>query len=255
VFAGRLVYQTLQPVAGPGSRLLVFDGQHVTLPLAPGIYDFTVSGPALYALTTTGAVLRTTDLVSWAPIGTAPPGSRSIGALQGRLYVGTTGARLYRLRAPLEPVGTSLSLGLTLNAVDFQPGDPLSANLVMANPGPAAFVDVYLGAVLPAAAGPGLGCPAGDAVAFVADGFTRIVLTCLSAPPASFPPLFHQILVPADLPPTAVPGFFSQPVPPGLPVGPYRLFVAAASPGAFLDETVDPGDVSTLATAEFAIVP
>jgi hypothetical protein len=105
VYAGRMVYQTRQPVENAGAQLLAFDGLQATLPLATGIYDFAVSGPELYALTVTGAVLRTTDLLSWSPVGTAPPGSRTIATVLGRLYVGTTDSQLYRLRQPLARAG------------------------------------------------------------------------------------------------------------------------------------------------------
>jgi hypothetical protein len=97
VFAGRMVYKSKWANESP-SDLLAFDGTQVTFPLATGIRDFTVSGAELFVLTETGAVLRTTDLASWTPVATAPPWSRSIGALDGRLYVGTEDSRLYRLK-------------------------------------------------------------------------------------------------------------------------------------------------------------
>jgi hypothetical protein len=100
-FAGRMVYRAQPPYRSAGGPLLAFDGQQVTFPLAAPIHDLIVHGPELLALTTGGAVLRTTDLDTWIPVATAPPGSRSIGTVGGHLYVGTADARLYRLRRPL----------------------------------------------------------------------------------------------------------------------------------------------------------
>jgi calcineurin-like phosphoesterase family protein len=104
-FAGRLIYRAYQLLQGAAGPLLVFDGQQVTSPLPFGIYDFTVSGSTLFVLTTSGAVLRTRDLLSWTPVAVAPPEARSVGTLNGRLYVGTADSRLYRLVAPLVGVG------------------------------------------------------------------------------------------------------------------------------------------------------
>jgi hypothetical protein len=101
-FAGRMVYRTQPPFVDAGARLLAFDGRQVSVPLATPIHDLTVHGSELLVLTTEGAVLRTTDLESWTPVATAPPGSRSIGTVGGRLYVGTADSRLHRLRRPLE---------------------------------------------------------------------------------------------------------------------------------------------------------
>jgi hypothetical protein len=97
-FANRLVYQSDQTVAAGVSQLLAFDGRRVSLPLAEAIHDFTTDRGSLLALTTQGEVLRTRDLARWQRVATAPPGSRSIGALGGAIYVGTTDSRLYRSR-------------------------------------------------------------------------------------------------------------------------------------------------------------
>src|SRR5262249_44078347 len=115
------------------------------------------------------------------------------------VYAGTEGGGVFRIRQVAIP--TSLGLGLALNAPTYHAGDLLVVALTAANPGPAGFVDVFFGVLFPPAAGPGLGCPGGDAVAFIADAFTQVVVSCLSAPPASFPALFHEIGVPGALPP------------------------------------------------------
>ena len=55
---------------------------------------------------------------------------------------------------------------LVVNEVNAIPGSPLRVDAVQANFGPDAFADLYLGVLLPTYAGPGFGCPNGDAVAF-----------------------------------------------------------------------------------------
>jgi hypothetical protein len=91
-------------------------------------------------------------------------------------------------------------------------------------------------------------------VAFIADAFTHVVLSCLSASPAAFPALFHEVSVPGGLPPITFPTFFST-VLPALPPGPYVVFVAAAPPEAFVDGTIDPADLLAVAGAGFTVVP
>src|SRR5258706_14411663 len=63
--------------------------------------------------------------------------------------------------------GPPPTIALALNSTTFRTGDELRVDLTIGNPIGALSVDSYLGAVLPPAAGPGLGCPMGDAVAFV----------------------------------------------------------------------------------------
>jgi hypothetical protein len=100
VFSGRMVYQTRLPVVGE-SRLLAFDGRQVVTALTGRIWDFTVDGPRLFALGADGTVRKTADLESWTTIATAPPGCRSLGALDGWIYLGTTEAGLLRSRRRL----------------------------------------------------------------------------------------------------------------------------------------------------------
>lgn len=95
-FAGKLVYNnTHEGVAYGNPTLLAFDGTSVTTPQSDCV-DFTVGGGALYCLSSQGFVSRTTDLASWTRVGNAPNGSRSVGFLNGMLYVGTAKSELYR---------------------------------------------------------------------------------------------------------------------------------------------------------------
>src|SRR5204863_2777142 len=71
-------------------------------------------------------------------------------------------------------------LALSVSPTSFTPGTTLLAGVTVGNLGSAISVDAYFGALLPAAAGPAFGCPAGGAIALLADAFTRIVFTCQS---------------------------------------------------------------------------
>ncbi len=117
------------------------------------------------------------------------------------------------------------SLTLTANQASFRAGERLTLSVTVANPGSAGRVDVYFGALLPASAGPAVGCPGGDAVAFLADGFTRVVVTCLSAPPATFPRLVRNTAIPGSLAPTTLPDFFLFDWTPDLPAGTWTFFL------------------------------
>ena len=57
------------------------------------------------------------------------------------------------------------ALEVSLNQGAFRPAERVQVDVTVTNNGPARFVDVYLGVLLPAQAGPGFGCPAGDAIA------------------------------------------------------------------------------------------
>ena len=63
----------------------------------------------------------------------------------------------------------TLFLALAANKTAFAAGETLTLSTRMANSGPDTTVDQYLGALLPAAAGPAFGCPANDAIAFVTE--------------------------------------------------------------------------------------
>jgi mannan endo-1,4-beta-mannosidase len=147
-----------------------------------------------------------------------PPDNRISAALKAAAAVANGGAG-----ADLPAV--SLSFHPTAeNTVDVY--------VTAANPGPEVSVDVFFGAQLPPAAGPGLGCPAGDALVFLADGFTRAVVTCASAPPQEFAPLGRSIVVPANLPPTTV-RLHTLVWPTGILPGPYTFFLGLTPPNAF----------------------
>ena len=147
------------------------------------------------------------------------------------------------------------SLALALNGVTFRPGNTLSVNLTVGNPGGVLQVDVYFAILLPASAGLGLGCPAGDAVAFFTSGFSSLVIRCGSGSPATFPTFAAAASLPAGLPPTTFTNFFSFVWPASVPAGQYVIVVLFTVPGAFADGTIDPGDIVGIAAAPATFVP
>lgn len=105
-FAGKLIYLTDGLFA---SKLYGYNGKRVAQAYnAKGknagsdfIYDYTIVDGALYALTADNRVITTTDLATWSLIGIAPSDTRSIGVLDGTLYLGGVHGVLYRYSDPL----------------------------------------------------------------------------------------------------------------------------------------------------------
>jgi hypothetical protein len=114
-------------------------------------------------------------------------------------------------------------------------------------------VDALLGFVLPAAAGPGLGCPGGDALAFLRAGLVVVEIHCLSDPVSRFPRVAEQVRVPAGLPPILADDFLAALVPPGVPPGTYTVFLVFTIPNAFVDDEVGPAELVRVAIATFTI--
>jgi hypothetical protein len=158
------------------------------------------------------------------------------------------------LTATFTPV-TGLALALALDRPAIPPGDTVRIDIAVANPGPAQPVDLYLGLLVPAELGGSFGCPALDPVAFVADNFARVVPACLSAAPATFPPLIGAVSIPGGLPATVVPGFWRPAIPADAPPGTYTVFLVATLPGAFAGGAIGPGDILALGLGSFTLVP
>ncbi len=148
-----------------------------------------------------------------------------------------------------------ISLGLSLNKNTFSPGDRLQVNISVANPGPITVVDVYFGVLAPAQVGPALGCLGGDALVFLADGFTRAVVACLSAAPRDFAPLVRNVSIPAALPGTTIPNLFSFVWTSGFPAGSYVFLMFFTPPAAFEDDHIDSLDVIGIAVDSAMFTP
>jgi hypothetical protein len=136
-------------------------------------------------------------------------------------------------------------VGLGLNKNTFGPGDTLRLEVALANAGPAAKVDMYLGALVPTSLGPALGCPARDGVVFFADGATKVVVSCLSSAPQSFAPLLQDLLIAQPF--KVFPNLLAFQWPSGPPAGAYVFFVALTRPSASSNGTANPNDVIAVA--------
>ncbi|HEV8676394.1 MAG TPA: hypothetical protein VGX21_20345 [Methylomirabilota bacterium] len=144
-------------------------------------------------------------------------------------------------------------LRLVANQTTFRPGETLVLDLRVANPGAERLVDVYFGALLPRGLGPA--CPGGDPVIFLADAFTRSVLTCLGGPVSTFAPLYRHTTLPGALPLTVIPSFFRFGWPADLPAGAYTLFVALTVADALGDALLAPGEIFVIATLTVTFAP
>lgn len=113
-------------------------------------------------------------------------------------------------------------------------------DVALANLGPATLVDLYMGIRLPVELGPVGTCAAGDAAVFLADGFARIGIACLSGPAAALPPLARGVPLPAGLPQTSFEGVLSFVWPAGLPAATYPIFIAFTLADAF--RSANPAD-------------
>ena len=149
---------------------------------------------------------------------------------------------------------TPPSVGLVPSGTVFHVGDFVSFTVTFANPGPAGVGDFYFGVLLPASAGPGLGCAGRDAVVFFAPGFTPVT-SCLSSPVSTFAPLMQNVSVPAGVGPVVVPNFFGFTWPPGTPPGIYTFFDAFTALGVFNGPTASLADVAGAGTAAVTVLP
>ena len=147
--------------------------------------------------------------------------------------------------------GPPPTIALALNSATFKTHDELRLDLTVDNPMGALSVDIYLGAVLPPAAGPGLGCPMGDAVAFVTPS-SGVAIRCLSSSPASFPRFVAGGSIAAGA--STLASYFSF-VWPAAPAGTYTIFVAFAVPGSLGDGDIGPDDIIAVASSALTFSP
>ncbi|MES2970896.1 MAG: Ig-like domain-containing protein [Patescibacteria group bacterium] len=94
VFNGQMIFQGRLP--SEASDLMAFNGTKTTKIFNGTIYNYTIDGAYLYALSSTGVVYRTTDLANWQTVASAPSTSRSIAILNNTIFVGTTDSTLYK---------------------------------------------------------------------------------------------------------------------------------------------------------------
>ena len=144
--------------------------------------------------------------------------------------------------------GGAGGLGLTLSGAAFRAGDSAQVSLFAPDVAGAA-VDVYFGVLLPADAGPPLGCPQRDAAAFMVDGYTGVSVACLSSAPSSFGRLY------ANAAPGSLSRSFSFVWSPAMPAGRYTFFLALTRPGALAKGVVDNRDILAIATRQAIFQP
>ena len=140
-------------------------------------------------------------------------------------------------------------------AIAFHPGDVLDVDAVVSNPGAGRSVDAFFGFLLPSALGPSLGCPAGDAVAFLTNNFTGVVISCASSPPQTFAPLVRNVSLSGAMAPLLLKHLVTFSSPADVVTGPYTMFLLFTSVNAFQNGRIDPGDVVTLKTADLTFGP
>ncbi len=142
---------------------------------------------------------------------------------------------------------------LSLNTATVRPGTLLQATVTVSNDGGARPLDVYVVFVLPAAAGPGLGCPSGDALALLTGA--GATLTCGSSGVQTFAPFLTNVSLPTDLfTPVSAP-LFSLGWPAIAPPGFYTAAFVLTPAGAFTDGRVNPTGEMVFATAGFSATP
>jgi hypothetical protein len=164
-----------------------------------------------------------------------------------------TGQGLLQADAALEALSNpQIALGLSLSRHVVSPGAAVQVDASITNPGSRSLQDVYFALYPPPGASAALGCPADDAVAFLANGFADVFVRCVaSAPPQALVPLFRDMVIPGGLPPTTVPNLFTFVWPSGLPAGPYSFKLFSAPPWAFFNGT----GTSAQATDTFTATP
>jgi hypothetical protein len=141
-------------------------------------------------------------------------------------------------------IANGLSLTLGVDTAGLRAGGSSKLSVTVMNSGSPVSADVYLGVVLPSQAGPGLGCPGGDAVAFAADGGSTFTVRCASASPATFPRFASGITIPTVS--RAIASDFMTLGWPSSASGTAVVFLAFTRPGSLADGRIDDNDVMAI---------
>ena len=224
----------------PNSDLgLIFTVNRFTGAVVPGAQLQGETGNALSAMafnsagTLYGSLLNTNTTPAAASLVTINP-------LTGAMV--TLGATVPRLDAIVfdgQFPAANLSLTLGLNQPTVAPGGHVQLGLTVANPAGAAAFDLFFAVLIPPATSIQLGCPAGDGIVFLANGFSTAQTTCVST--IALPilqPLYGNVCIPAGLPATNVPNLFSLTWP-AVPAGKYSFVMLATPVGAFARSAVE----------------
>jgi hypothetical protein len=196
---------------------------------------------------TSESVTGTTLWHAWDTSG-VPDGTRTLTAsvtMNGQTATATL---------PVKVANRGIFLNLGVGSTGLRVGQTSSLSASITNPGAAVSVDVYLGVLLPAAAGPGLGCPRGDAVAFATEGSPGLTVRCASASPATFPRFSTGTSIPNWAATTTVSDFFSLAWP-SAAAGADTVFMALTASGALADGITGANDVIAFDTKTVTIAP
>jgi len=158
---------------------------------------------------------------------------------------------------PVKVANRLVAVNLTVGSAGLKSGGKSSLSAVVNNPGAPVRADIYLGILLPPAAGPGLGCPRGDAVAFATGGSSGFTVRCASASPATFPRFAAGYAVPGGAP-VNLPDFFALDWPSsssGAHVVFMSLAARLAAPNSLADGSLDAGDVIATDSKTVTISP
>lgn len=137
----------------------------------------------------------------------------------------------------------SVSIHVTLNQDNLQPGQGLVVGIDVQNPDTPATVDVFFGVLF----------PDGKTVCFVTQAsLPSCELTTIDAGPATFPPLLENQEIPAGFS-INVPNAFQLALPVGAPSGQYLQFVGVSPAGALDDGQIGPSDVIELEFQPFSV--
>ena len=144
---------------------------------------------------------------------------------------------------------------VTPNIVSFRANQLMRVDATVANEGGEVAVDIYFGAVLPAAAGPRFGCPDRDAIVLV-DSATPpgFQLTCLSSPAQRFQAWRRNVTLLAAQESAAVQNFMYT-WGGAEPAGTYLLFLAVTPTGVLEDGEIDANDILALGTKQITFSP
>ncbi|MGH7267834.1 MAG: virginiamycin B lyase family protein [Candidatus Rokuibacteriota bacterium] len=146
---GVLTEFPLPPGAGPAGIVTGPDG---------ALWFAEASGERIGRITTAGAVTE----YPVPPPGETEPVRMVVGPDGAIWFTGFDGSAIWRLGVD----APQPTVALALNQAAFAVGEALRANVTVANPGVEGLVDVLFGVLPPPEAGPGLGCPAQDAIAW-----------------------------------------------------------------------------------------
>jgi hypothetical protein len=149
----------------------------------------------------------------------------------------------------------SVSLGVSVSSHTVTPGDTVQVNLTKANSGGSTSAELYFVILVPPALSSTYGCPDGDAVVFVADGFSKVLTPCVNtASPSSYEPFDPGASFPAGTMNTT-PGFFTFTWPTGIPGGTYTFMIFTAPLGTYASGNLSPSLITAVGSDSLQASP